>query len=179
MVLLINASPRRNGATHAILDEIAHVLGNSCTQLRLSDYEIGYCRGCKHCYKTARCVQSDGMDAILQCMEAADSIVIASPSYWGDMTGQLKVFIDRCTPYCNTHQPHACLSEGKRGYAVALRTGEKPGECPHIIASMQHFYGHMGIEFDPRSGLYFCGIEEAGDIVRHHDEIRQFAGGIL
>ena len=45
--LLINASPRTNGATQAILDQMACALGEGCAQLRLSDYAIGYCLGCK------------------------------------------------------------------------------------------------------------------------------------
>jgi multimeric flavodoxin WrbA len=40
----------------------------------------------------------------------ADIVVSVSPSYWADIPGQFKVFIDRCTPWCNTHEPHAKLS---------------------------------------------------------------------
>jgi len=175
-VLLINASPRKNGAAQAILDGIATELGDACEQLRLSDCAVNYCLGCKRCCETVRCVQRDGMEQILQQIEAADSIVIASPSYWGDITGQLKVFIDRCTPYCNTHTPHASLPGGKRGYAVALRTGTSPGECVHIIGSIEHFFGHLDI---PLAGqIYFCGIENAADIEPHVDEIRCFARSI-
>lgn len=42
--------------------------------------------------------------------EWADKIVSVSPSYWADIPGQFKVFIDRCTPWCNTHEPHAKIS---------------------------------------------------------------------
>ena len=47
--------------------------------------------------------------------------------------GQFKAFIDRCTPWCNTHEPHAALLLGKKGYAIALRTGPGMKECEHII----------------------------------------------
>jgi len=117
------------------------------------------------------------MERVLRQMEAADAIVIASPSYWGDMTGQLKVFIDRCTPYCNTHTPHASLPGGKRGYAVALRTGKNPGECRHIIERIRHFFGHLDI---PLAGqIHFCGIENANDIPPYAEKIRRFARSIL
>ena len=44
-----------------------------------------------------------------------------SPSYWADIPGQFKVFIDRCTPWCNTHEPHAKISSGKKGYVISIK----------------------------------------------------------
>jgi len=41
--------------------------------------------------------------------EWANIVVSISPSYWADIPGQFKVFIDRCTPWCNTHEPHEHL----------------------------------------------------------------------
>jgi len=181
-VLMINGSPRPQGATQAILQFMQAELeaaGQACDIVRLSDFELNYCLGCKRCFQTAQCVQRDGMDALLAQMAQADTLVLASPSYWGDITGQMKVFIDRCTPYCNTHTPHASLPEGKRGYAIALRTGPSPGECLHIIESMRHFFGHMGIACGENSTLYFCGITGANDITDEHiGEIRRFARSI-
>ena len=47
-------------------------------------------------------------------------IVSVAPSYWADVPGQFKAFIDRCTPWSNTHEPHASLGGGKRGGAMEL-----------------------------------------------------------
>lgn len=177
-VLMINGSPRPQGAAQAVLSLMQAELeaaGHSCEIAQLSGYNIGYCLGCKSCHHMAQCVQRDGMDGLFEQMAQADVIVLASPSYWGDLTGQMKVFIDRCTPYCNTHEPHARLPGGKQGYALALRTGGSPGECLHIIESMRHFFGHMEITCGEAFALYFCGISEANDIERHADEIRRFA----
>ena len=44
----------------------------------------------------------------------ADIIVSVSPSYWTDIPGQYKAFIDRCTPWCNTHEPHITIPLGKK-----------------------------------------------------------------
>jgi len=181
-VLMINGSPRPQGATQVILSRMQAELeatGHTCEIVRLSDYSIGYCLGCKTCYETARCVQRDGMDTLLEAMARTDALVLASPSYWGDVTGQMKVFFDRCTPYCNTHMPHASLPAGKQGYSIALRTGPSPGECLHIIDSMRHFYGHMGIACSEHSALHFCDITDANDISNEHaGEIRHFIRSI-
>ena len=181
-VLMINSSPRPQGATQAILSLMQaelKTLGLSCEIVRLSDYQIGYCLGCQRCYQTAQCVQRDDMDTLHGAMARADILVLASPSYWGDITGQMKVFIDRCTPYCNTHTPHASLPGDKQGYAVALRTGSNPGECLHIIDSIRHFYGHLDIPCGKHAALLFCGIKDANDISKTHiGEIQNFARSI-
>ncbi len=109
--------------------------------------------------------------------EWADAIVSVSPSYWADVPGQFKVFIDRCTPWCNTHEPHARLSGGKKGFTIALRTGPGMKECERIIGTMEHFYGHLEIE--PRGSLGLCSIERREDVAARTEEIRQFCDVIL
>ncbi|WP_334303709.1 hypothetical protein [Butyrivibrio fibrisolvens] len=47
-------------------------------------------------------------------------MVSVSPSYWADIPGQYKAFIDRCTPWCDTHEPHASIKEGKRDTQLLL-----------------------------------------------------------
>ena len=99
-----------------------------------------------------------------------------SPSYWADIPGQFKVFIDRCTPWCNTHEPHAKISSGKKGYVIALRTGPGMRECERIIASIEHFYGHMEIECCDSLGL--CSVEYKEDLDCRKEEIIEFCNQI-
>lgn len=174
-IILLNGSPVSDGATNEILDIIKNSLGDkhNVDKICLGDYQINYCLGCRKCHKTAKCVQNDDTDKIMDALKTADKIVIASPSYWADITGQLKVFFDRCTPYCNTHIPYAKLPKNKKGYAVALRTGQSTGECLHIVESINHFYGHLEIE--KTANIFFCGIENKCDIEKHKQEIINFA----
>lgn len=82
------------------------------------------------------------------------------------------MFIDRCTPWCNTHEPHASLQSGKMGYTIALRTGPSMPECERIISSIEHFYGHLEIEACGKLGL--CGIEYKENLANRQDEIKKF-----
>lgn len=172
--LVINCSPVRNGATAEIariaVDELAgrFNVGSIC----IDDYSFGFCKGCRSCHSTAVCVQHDGFDSIIAEFERADIVVAVSPSYWADVPGQFKAFIDRCTPWCNTHEPHAKLSSEKKGYAIALRTGPGMHECEKIIQTIEHFYGHMEIESSGSLGL--CGVEYKTDVESHIGEIREF-----
>lgn len=109
---------------------------------------------------------------VIEAFEWADRIVCVSPSFWADVPGQFKAFIDRCTPWCNTHEPHARLSAGKKGYAIALRTGPNMQECHRIIGSIEHFYGHM--EITPSGNLGLCSIEHKEDVAGRKQEIEAF-----
>jgi len=53
--------------------------------------------------------------------EIVEWTVVVSPSYWEDIPGQFKTFIDRCTPWCNTHEPHAKLSNYKCKNSILWR----------------------------------------------------------
>lgn len=141
-ILIINCSPVRNGATADIVNLVKeHVEeGNVVKSVCIDDYDIKLCKGCRKCHETAKCFQEDDVDKLMVTYDWADKIVSVSPSYWADIPGQFKVFIDRCTPWCNTHQPHAKIKSGKKGYTIALRTGPSMPECERIISSM----GNLG-----------------------------------
>lgn len=177
-VLVINCSPVRNGATAEIVKivtdclEKRHNIKNIC----IDDYDINFCKGCRTCHTTAKCVQKDDVDRIIEQYEWADVIISVSPSYWADIPGQFKAFIDRCTPWCNTHEPHAKISSGKKGYAIALRTGPSMKECERIIESIEHFYGHMEIECCDRMGL--CSVEYKEDLQCKKEELVEFCSNI-
>ncbi len=176
-VLLFNASPKKNGATQEILAIMKEQISTDVNvdMLCLGDFNIAYCLGEKCCYETCTCIQEDDMQQIIDRIDQADKIVIVAPSYWADVPGQFKVFIDRCTPYSDTNpnQEHRKLKAGKVCYAVALRTGTRPMECEHIIDTIKHWCGHMKIEMP--DSMYFCGINDKADIGLYQDQIAKKA----
>jgi multimeric flavodoxin WrbA len=113
---------------------------------------------------------------IMNEFDEADIIVSVAPSYWADIPGQYKAFIDRCTPWCNTHEPHATIKSGKKGYAVALRTGPGMHECERLIGSIEHFYGHLEIECKGHLGL--TAVEYKEDVEPRRSEITKFCKDI-
>lgn len=173
-LLVMNCSPVRTGATAEIVRLIASFAApeHDVRTVCIDDYQIGFCHGCRKCHQTAKCFQKDELEQIMAQYEWADKIVSVSPSYWADVPGQFKAFIDRCTPWCNTHEPHASLSGGKKGYAIALRTGPGMPECKRIIQTIEHFYGHL--EIAPEGSLGLCAVERKEDVAQREKELRAF-----
>lgn len=176
--LIMNCSPVRNGATA----EIVNIVSNSLKEkydvrnICIDDFHFNFCRGCRSCHNTAKCIQHDDIDKIIEQYEWADIIISVAPSYWADIPGQFKAFIDRCTPWCNTHEPHVRISSGKKGYSIALRTGPSMRECNRIIESIEHFYGHMEIECCDSLGL--CSVEYKESVAAREAEIIDFCNKI-
>ena len=180
-ILVMNCSPVRNGATGEIVrlvsEEMKSYKENIVKAVCIDDFNISYCKGCQSCHSTGVCVIHDDVDQVMADFQWAQIIICVSPSYWADIPGQFKVFIDRCTPWCNTHEPHATIGTGKKGYVIALRTGPSMPECERIIQSIRHFYGHLEIPCEGSLGL--CSVEFKENVKDRVGEIHNFCSQIL
>jgi len=132
----------------AIIGEIARGLkdqGFETKQFILQESAIQYCMGWKSCYKTGGCIHDDDVALIVREIFDAQLVIVASPSYWGDVTAQLKTFIDRCTPYCDTNPERKLMAKYTKGVAVAVRAGGSEAENDNLVNTIGHFLGHLNI----------------------------------
>lgn len=90
--LIINCSPVKTGATAEIVNiidkEISSRYNTKC--ICIDDYSFEFCKGCRACHSTAKCVMDDDILKIMDEFDNADVIVSVSPSYWADIPGQYK-----------------------------------------------------------------------------------------
>lgn len=98
-VLILAGSPRKNGNSAALCREFARGAresGHQTETVFLRDKNIGYCMACYYCKKSGGiCAIKDDMAEILDKMNAADVIVMASPVYFYSVDAQMKALIDR------------------------------------------------------------------------------------
>ena len=99
-ILILNGSPRKNGKTASLVKafvEGAKSAGNEVKEMYIDGMSIASCKACEYCQNKGKgkCVQQDDMGQIYEAFFWADVIVFASPQYWGTISGQLKVVIDR------------------------------------------------------------------------------------
>ncbi len=100
-ILGVAASPRRHANTESLLDSVlkgARDRGAQTEKVVLNSLKIKPCQGCGRCSKTGTCYIADDMRALLAKLKACDGLIIASPVYFGTVTAQLKIMIDRCQP---------------------------------------------------------------------------------
>lgn len=100
-VLILSASPRKHGNSDILCRQFAKgagEAGHSVETISLYEQKIGFCRACYACFRTGKCVIQDDMAEILDKMQQADVIVVATPTYFLSMNGMLKTAIDRFLP---------------------------------------------------------------------------------
>ena len=99
-IVILNGSPRRKGNTSALVKaftEGAKSAGHTVTEFFLDSMNIHGCKGCfgGHSSKECPCVQRDDMNKIYPVVRECDVIVLASPLYYWNMSGQIRTAIDR------------------------------------------------------------------------------------
>lgn len=99
-IVILNGSPRRKGNTSALVSafaEGAKSSGHTVAEFFLNVMNIHGCRGCfgGHSSKACPCVQKDDMDQIYPEVKDCDIVVIASPLYYWNLSGQIRTAFDR------------------------------------------------------------------------------------
>lgn len=102
-IVCLKGSPRSGGNSAAIADRFlatAVSLGAEPSVFELNRLNYRGCQGCYACKKKLdRCILEDDLTAVLAAVHEADTVVLATPVYYGDLSGQLKCFIDRTFSY--------------------------------------------------------------------------------
>ena len=97
-IIIINGSPRTNGSTATILHQIENELisnGVETAYYDLKELYIDPCSGCCSCYKTGHCYKNDDAEILSEQIRKSDGLVIGSPTYACNVSGTMKLFIDR------------------------------------------------------------------------------------
>ncbi|MDH6365324.1 multimeric flavodoxin WrbA [Enterococcus sp. PF1-24] len=121
-IIILNGSPRKKGATAKILRQLAEelsLLGNEIDYYEINELTFKACTGCCYCYRKGPCFIRDDAEAFSLTIEAAEGIIIGSPTYSSNISGQLKTLLDR------SHLITEQLLYEK--YAISVVTGKNYG----------------------------------------------------
>lgn len=162
-IVVLNGSPRRNGNTSALVREFAkgaEDAGNAVTEFFLNGMEIHGCRGCcgGHSARECPCVQRDDMDQIYPAVRACDVIVLASPLYYWNMSGQLRTAVDRLFAL---EEGDGNLLRG-HGRASALLMAAEGSDFGDVALYYNHLTEHL--RWKNLGRVLAGGNADAGDI---------------
>lgn len=108
-IIVINGSPKGRASNTNVMvtafSKGAQEAGADIENLFLAEKRIEHCKGCHTCWVRGpgQCVTHDDMLEILSLMGGANVIVFASPVYFENISGMLKVFMDRLTMLGSPH----------------------------------------------------------------------------
>lgn len=149
-IVVINGSPRKNGATAKLLNKMIERLMSmqdvEIEYIHISDHSLESCSGCMSCYRTSVCCLKDNVENINKKISEAHGLIIGSPTYSSSMPGSLKTFIDR---------GHFVLEQALIGkYTFALSTYEIAGG-DNVIKELKTLFQYSG---GIMSGSYSCKL---------------------
>ncbi|MDA8429244.1 MAG: flavodoxin family protein [Geobacteraceae bacterium] len=102
-IVSLLGSPRTAGNSSTIARHVlktAETLGAEASSFELNRLTYRGCQGCYACKtKLDRCILNDGLTEVLAAVQDADVVLLASPVYYGEISSQLKGFMDRTFSY--------------------------------------------------------------------------------
>ena len=146
-ILGINGSPRKAN-TDILLDEAMQSAGanNVDTEIiLLRKFDTRFCSGCFKCFDINEnefgCqIHRDAMDEIIPKLKACHGLLLATPVYFGQVTAQMKVFMDRTEPLLRYAQsPWRSALKDKIGAGLVIG-GNRHGGQETTLQSIHHFF---------------------------------------
>jgi multimeric flavodoxin WrbA len=133
----------------------------------LSDYKLGVCRGCRLCTLKGEefCPLKDDRDMLMEKIEVSDGVIFATPNYCFQVSGYLKIFLDRFS--AAFHRPRYF---GKTFTSIVTQGIGRGGEIVkylHFAGSNLGFNAVKGVcvtALDPKTEKVQQKIDRALDV---------------
>lgn len=171
-VIAFNGSARRDGNTAILINHVFAELtkeGIETEMIQLSGTKIKGCIACYKCWenKDRRCaVKDDNVNEFIEKMLESDGIILASPTYFADVSTELKALIDRAGMVSRANSD---MLKRKVGAAVVA---ERRGGAIHVFDTINHFF-LIGQMIVPGSIYWNMGIgKDKGDVEKDEEGLR-------
>lgn len=96
--IIFNGSPRKDGDTVVLIRELMEHLEGEILVVNAYESQIKGCVDCRYCWKHPRCAFADFQE-LDQEIRNADNLVIASPIYFSEITGELLKILSKTQVY--------------------------------------------------------------------------------
>jgi multimeric flavodoxin WrbA len=139
-VVAFSGSARKNGNTAILVNHVFRELEKEGIKTELFQLAGKKIRGCIACYKCMdnkdqRCsVKSDVVNDCIAEMLQADGVILASPTYFSDVSSELKALIDRAGMVSRANDD---MLRRKVGAAVVVH---RRGGAIHSFDTINHFF---------------------------------------
>jgi multimeric flavodoxin WrbA len=167
--LAINGSPRKGGNTEILLNNVLAPLGEAGWEteyVQVGGKPIRGCLACNKCFekKNMQCsVKTDIFNEIMAKMVKADALILGSPTYFTDVSSEMKALLDR-SGYVAIANDRAF--RGKIGAAVVA---VRRGGAVHVYDTINHMF-LMNQMIVPGSTYWNFGMgHEKGEVLEDQE----------
>jgi multimeric flavodoxin WrbA len=166
--LVINGSPRKNGDTITLVNEMIKHLDGEVRIVHTYFEHISPCVDCRYCWETDVCAINDGMQEYYKLLDEVDNVVIASPIYFSELTGEILSFFSRLQQYYvarRIKKDGSFKLKRKNGALIVAAGGDATDLEGRVIRSAKIIFRHINTEMiDCVSSLYTNDLPACKDI---------------
>ncbi len=135
--LIFNGSPRLRGDSMSLINELIPKLKGEYKIVNACNTKIAPCIDCRYCWESEGCAFIDGMQSVYNYIQDCDNIIIVSPIYFTDLTGQLLSVGSRLQTYSAARyfrniEP---IEKIKKGAVILVSGGDESNEKAYDTAS--------------------------------------------
>lgn len=194
-ILAINGSPRKNQNTATLLNKaLEGAASQGATTELIHLYDLNY-KGCISCFACklkggesyGKCGYKDGLTPVLEKIENADAVILGSPIYLGNVTGEMRSLMERMIfQYLAYDENYSSLIKQKKtiGFIYTMNVNKdaviKMGYDRNLSASERSFERIFGAtesllatdtyQFNDYSKYVATAFNEA-DKAKHRQEV--------
>jgi len=169
-VLGVNGSPRIGGNTDILLDKVlegAETRGADTEKVILNELKFSPCQECEGLKDDGECVIHDDMRELYAKIKEADALVLASPIFFGSLSGQTKMMIDRFQ--CAWRLKYMLNKEtgykNKKAVFISVEGSDRKDFFENARAIARNFFATVNADY---KGELFCsGVDEKAGILNH------------
>lgn len=180
-VLGIVGSRRKNGNTAYLVQQALNSIQSKEVETELiflGDYNIRGCIGCEGCKETYKCVIKDDMQKIYPLIMNSDAIVLGSPTYFYNITSDMKAFIERL--YCfqvfaeDDRSVWSSINEAMGGkYAVVISICEQNDEKDMGFTAEAMSKPLEGLGYRVVETVRILKLFKKGDVLQNKDALEK------
>jgi multimeric flavodoxin WrbA len=178
-VVCLLGSPRPKGNSATLAKRFcatAEKAGATVETFHLNQLHYKGCQGCMACKtKLDRCILKDDLTQVLDSVRDADALVMVTPVYFGDMTSQLKGFMDRTYSYLvpdfHTNPNPSRLPSGKKLVFIQVQGQPDEKQYADVFPRIERFFQRFG--FTDQHLLRVCGVRAPDDLAKKEEALKK------
>ncbi|OGW76001.1 MAG: hypothetical protein A2Z72_05580 [Omnitrophica bacterium RBG_13_46_9] len=171
-VLGISGSPRIGGNTDILLDralEGARIKGAKTEKIILNKLKMSPCQECEDMRDDGTCKVEDDFQKLYGEVKRADGLILASPIFFGSLTAQTKIMVDRFQCYWRYRYilRKGSSEEKIPGAFICVEASKRDDFFDNAKSIVKNLFATAGINY--KEELFCPGVDNKAAILKYPD----------
>ncbi|MCM8785905.1 MAG: flavodoxin family protein [Candidatus Omnitrophica bacterium] len=161
----ICGSPRKDGNSEILLDEFLRYFEEKADvkKIFLNKLKFVPCQECEIIRKDGRCKINDDIQNVYDEIESADIVVVATPIFFGSLSAQLKMMIDRFQcQWLGINIFKTFKPKRKKGIFICVEASERENFVENAKSIIKNFFATIGATYFDE--VICKGVDKKGKI---------------